>query len=121
MLIFVGGGFGSLLRYLIGLLVQAPGARFPWGTLLVNLLGCMILGGLMASQWGKLTLSDGARLGFGTGLLGGFTTFSTFGRDAVLLLQSGDLERAVVYILTSVVGGLFCAYLGIKCVESIGI
>ena len=120
-LIFIGGGMGSLLRYFIGLLLAEPAARFPWGTLLVNLLGCFILGGLMASQWGKFALSDSVRIGLGTGLLGGFTTFSTFGRDGVLLLQSGEFERAVLYLLTSVVGGLFCAYLGIKCVESMGV
>ena len=120
-LIFLGGGMGSLLRYFIGLLFQEPGTRFPWGTLLVNLLGCFILGGLMSSQWGKFALSDGVRLGLGTGLLGGFTTFSTFGRDAVLFLQAGEIERAALYILTSVVGGVFCAYLGIKCVESMGV
>ena len=85
-LIFVAGGCGSVLRYLVGLAV--PSALFPWATLGVNALGSFAIGlfGALAARFGW---SEGVRLALTVGLCGGFTTFSTFSREALDLVTAG--------------------------------
>lgn len=107
-LIFVGGGLGSVMRWALASVALAKYSRgsFPTGTLAVNLFGCAVAGllvGLIARmEW----FSQETRLFLLTGILGGFTTFSAFSVDFLTMTKRGDWMLAGVYVLASVVGGL---------------
>jgi len=107
----IGGALGSTARYLTAeAFSRWIGTGFPWATLTVNIVGsaCMgLLAGLMAHVW---SLPTEMRLFLTTGILGGFTTFSTFSLDVASMLQRGDFSTAAAYMLSSLVigiGGLF--------------
>ena len=107
LLIFIGGGLGACLRWLLANFINtniqtfmALSQGFPWGTLAVNLLGCFLIG-LLAGLFEHTTASSELSLLFITGVLGGFTTFSSFGLETVRLLRSGEMLRAVLYVLIS--------------------
>jgi fluoride exporter len=111
-LIAAGGGAGAVARYLVGVWVQGwAGAAFPWGTLGVNLLGCLLLGGAMRVMEGAAASPEVRGL-VTVGFLGAFTTFSTFSLEAVVLLQRGEWLRAAAYVGASVVFGLAGLALG---------
>lgn len=112
--VFLGGGLGSLARYGTSIWLRGSSAQFPFSTLLVNLLGCFVLGYLVTSPLFVERLSVPMRVGLTTGFLGGFTTFSTFGLDSVRLIQSDALLWMFSYIAMSVFGGFAAAYLGMK-------
>ena len=104
LLVFVGGGLGSLARYGVNLAsVAAFGPHFPFGTLTVNVVGSAIMGAfagyLLTREPGAG--SDAFRLFFMTGILGGFTTFSAFSLDVVVLWQRGAAMTAVGYVIAS--------------------
>ena len=109
-----GGFLGSIGRYLLSGYVQhlLRGTGFPYGTLAVNLTGCLLIGFL--SQWVATRgfLSPDARLFIFVGLLGGFTTFSTFGNETMNLWQAGDSAAAFTNVLVHVGLGLGAAWLG---------
>ena len=108
----LGGGIGSVLRFGMGRwILMREGAGFPWGTLLVNVAGCMAIG-LLARMCDARVVSDETRLFLTTGLLGGFTTFSAFGLETITLAQSGHLGAAVVYVMLSVGGALAAVWVG---------
>lgn len=115
LLVGIGGALGSMVRFGAGSLVGRfwPGA-FPLATLLVNIAGSVLMGvfvGLMARflpSW-----QEEARLFFAVGLLGGFTTFSSFSLETVLLLERGELVSAATYVLLSVVVCVIGLYLGL--------
>ena len=107
----IGGAFGSVARYLTAVgFGRLLGPGFPWATLTVNIVGSAIMGllaGLMAHVWSP---AAEVRAFLTVGILGGFTTFSTFSLDTATMLQRGDLGLAAVYVLSSLivgVGGLF--------------
>jgi fluoride exporter len=109
--VFLGGGVGACLRYGVSVLLAASHTNWPWSTLIVNLLGCTLAGWLAA----RFGLSDAAhpwRALVMVGLLGGFTTFSAFGLETIMLLQRGHVLSAMSYVLLSVLGGLLGVYLG---------
>ena len=84
-----GGAVGAMMRYGLGLRVTLlAGSAFPWGTLLVNVVGCFLAGLLFALAVTRIPLSDLLRNGLQIGLLGGFTTFSAFSIDAITLFMS---------------------------------
>ncbi len=103
--IFVGGGIGAVLRYIIFLVVQPPaGLTFPIGTLAANLLGAFAIG-LLWGVFESAKLAHEWRLFLFTGLLGGFTTFSTFCRETTQLLKLGEWKTAVAYVgISNIVG-----------------
>ena len=103
----VGGLIGVLARYGINRLAP-DGASLLWSTVAINVTGSFLLGLLVAEQW----FSRDVREGLGVGLLGGFTTFSTFSVQIVLEVDAGRPERAAVYVLASVVGGIAAAAAG---------
>ena len=108
-LVFLGGGLGSSLRYGVNLAtVAAFGPHYPWGTLSVNVVGSAVMGvfagWIMSREPG--TGSDALRLFLMTGLLGGFTTFSAFSLDAVVLWQRGAVWTALGYAAVSVVASI---------------
>ncbi|NLH82279.1 MAG: fluoride efflux transporter CrcB [Phyllobacteriaceae bacterium] len=105
-LVFLGGGFGSSLRYGVTLAaLRVLGAGFPWGTFLVNVIGSTVMGAfagyLMTRTPGQN--HDAFRLFFMTGILGGFTTFSAYSLDTVALWERGATVTAIVYAVGSVV------------------
>ena len=115
-LIFLAGGCGSVLRYLVGLAV--PSALLPWATLMVNALGSFAIGlfGALAARFGW---SEGVRLALTVGLCGGFTTFSTFSREALDLASSGRWCDFSLYIAGSVILGIAAAALGFICMRNV--
>lgn len=105
LLVFVGGGIGAMLRYAIGRAAVLLGWAPPLGTLAVNVAGCLAMG-LLAGWFARGAGSDSARLFLLTGVLGGFTTFSAFGLDALTLWQRGAGGQAAVYVAASVLVSL---------------
>jgi fluoride exporter len=110
--VVLGGGIGSGLRFAVGrLALAAVGPDYPAGTLIVNVLGCVVMGVL--AEW--LAFRDtgidvSIKLFMTTGFLGGFTTFSAFALDAAALWERGDAVSAATYVMGSVllsIGGLF--------------
>ncbi|WP_236795255.1 fluoride efflux transporter CrcB [Amycolatopsis sp. GM8] len=109
-LVFVGAMIGAPLRYLTDRLVQARhDSLFPWGTFSVNLVGCLILGGL-AGAGSALPSPELALLG--TGFCGGLTTYSTFSYETLRLVEQRAYFYAVTNVVVSVVAGLGAALLG---------
>ena len=116
-IVFLAGGCGSVLRYLVGLAV--PSALFPWATIGVNVAGSFAIGlfGALAVRFGW---SEGVRLALTVGLCGGFTTFSTFSREALALATSGRWCAFSLYVAGSVIFGIAAAALGFACARCNG-
>ena len=110
----LGGALGSVSRYLLGTWTQtlSRSLDFPYGTLTVNLIGCFVIGLLaqLAETRGVFTVESRAFLF--VGILGGFTTFSSFGNDTINLLRDGEVFNALVNIGANVIVGLFLVWLG---------
>jgi len=103
LLVAVGGAIGSLLRYYVGLgSLRLMGPSFPWGTLIVNVVGCFIIGVFAEMIMRRFNASVELRLLLITGFLGGFTTFSAFSLDAITLFERGDVFSGGIYIVASV-------------------
>lgn len=111
-LVGIGGFAGSIARYLVGGLVQArAGASFPFGTLAVNALGCLLIGALAQLAEARAFLSPDARAFLVIGVLGGFTTFSAFGHETTSLLLDGERSLAAANCaahLVLAVGAVWC-------------
>lgn len=114
LLVALGGALGSMTRFKLSgwVLHQTPNWRFPAGTLAVNLIGCFIAGLLAGMAVKQEVFTPEARLFLFTGLLGGFTTFSAFGLETLLLLKRGEAGVAFANVAISVVVGLLVAWLG---------
>ena len=114
----LGGLLGSLARYKLGGLVLHHTAswRFPLSTLVVNLIGCALVGVLAGIAEQRHQLTPLARLFLITGFCGGFTTFSAFGLDTLYLLRRHESEWALANMIVSVVAGVAAVWLGWKCV-----
>lgn len=113
LLLVGGGGFlGTVARYLLYMWVdkQLPVA-FPWGTFGVNMIGCFLIGMIVAGA-SKGFIDEQTRLFLVTGFCGGFTTFSTFSFDGIHMLQQGHFATFSLYVLGSVALGLLAAYFG---------
>jgi CrcB protein len=110
----VGGFVGAILRYLVGAYVQGltQSLNFPYGTLVVNLVGCWLIGFLFYLPALHDTLDNQLRLLLITGVLGAFTTFSTFGNESLRLLQNQRTGAALIYIGASVCAGLVAVRVG---------
>jgi fluoride exporter len=114
-LLMVFGGVGTLARYgLDGWIQYRTGSGFPFGTLTINIIGCFFLGIIGQFSLNHLYVPPDLRIGLTTGLMGGFTTFSTFGLDSVRMMESGEWPRALMYIGASVLGGLAAMMLGLR-------
>ena len=114
LVIFVGAGLGGLARYGVGAWVQVvAGAGFPWGTLLINVTGSLLLTFVYSFLEGTAAPPEW-RAFLGIGVLGGYTTFSSFSYETLRLVQDGEWERALVYVAASVVLSLAGAVLGFR-------
>lgn len=101
--IAIGGTLGCWARYAMANLVQTIyGRDFPYATLSINLLGSFLMGFLFIETLERLTVSPAIRTGILTGVIGGFTTFSTFEMETLLLAEQGDGFKAILYVLLSV-------------------
>jgi len=113
-LIAVAGGLGSVLRYVVGLaLTDASGAYLPFGTLTVNVIGSCLLGIVAEALRGQMLGGADLRLVLGVGLLGGFTTYSSFNLELLRMLESGAVGRAAGYFALTVGGCLVAGAAGL--------
>lgn len=112
LLVMLGGAVGSALRYLVGQALPAPTGTLPVATLFVNVVGSGILGFITALAFHHGGPSKEWLLLLGTGLCGGFTTFSTFSVEVISLWTSGHALMASVYVGISIIGGILAAILG---------
>lgn len=112
LLVFVGGGLGSVLRFLIGKQFTFNSLNFPWATFIVNLIGSFIIGAVFGYILVKHKLSNDIFVFLVAGFCGGFTTFSAFANESISLLKAGQTSLFISYIITSVLIGLFCVWLG---------
>ena len=119
-IVFLGGGLGAALRHGVNLAAaRLLGTSFPWGTLTVNVVGSLVMG-LMAAWFAfEGSPSQHWRLFLTTGILGGFTTFSTFSLDTALLYERGEVGVAALYVVVSVAAGLAGLFGGLALVRSI--
>jgi CrcB protein len=108
--IAVGGALGAAVRYLVGLGWPTPPGAFPASTLVINVVGCGLIGILMVLVTDVFTRQRLLRPFLGTGVLGGFTTFSTYAVDIQQLVTGGHAATALLYLVTTVVGALLAAW-----------
>jgi len=114
LLVFVGGGVGSIVRFLLGRWVNAwHNHHFPFGTLAVNVVACFALGYVIGIADHRQLISPAARLFWAVGFCGGFSTFSTFSAETLTLIQSGFHLSMVIYIVLSLVLCLAAIFGGI--------
>ncbi len=118
-LVFIGGGFGSVLRFLLGKALNGMKAGIPVGTFLANILGSLIIGFILGLAAKNETLTQNHTLLLATGFCGGFTTFSSFAYENHLLLKSGDFFTFALYTITSFVIGFLAVFAGIYLVKYI--
>lgn len=109
----IGGFLGAILRYGVGQWVQAEDG-FPIGTLGVNLLGCLVLAWFYTMAANRWKVHPHVKLGLGTGLIGAFTTFSTFSVETLTMITQHQLPYAALYVLVSVIGGVGLAFTGAR-------
>jgi fluoride exporter len=115
LLIALFGAIGTLARYgLQGVVQIKMGSVFPYGTLLINLIGCFFLGLIGQLTLNRMIISPEWRVAIAVGFFGGFTTFSSFGWETAKMLEAGEWLRAGTYVATSVVLGLFLSIAGIN-------
>lgn len=110
----LGGAVGSVLRWLVTQWAQrlTPASEFPWGTLTVNAVGSLAIGALMTLATERSALSPELRMLLVTGVLGGFTTFSAYSYETLVLWRSGQAPAAALYAFGSVALGLAAAFIG---------
>ena len=114
-LIAIFGAIGTLARYgLQGIVQIRLGSTFPYGTLLVNLSGCFLLGLIGQFTMNRLVISPDWRVAIAVGFFGGYTTFSSFGWETAKLLEEGAWLRASTYVVASVIAGLLLSVAGIR-------
>jgi CrcB protein len=124
-LVFIGSGIGGMMRHGVGLIaLRLFGTGFPVGTLSINIVGSFLMG-VVAEYWAlKSGLPQPARLFLTTGIIGGFTTFSTFSLETALLWERGQIGSTVTYVVASVVlsiGALFAGLWLVRALDGRGI
>ncbi|MCW5519247.1 fluoride efflux transporter CrcB [Aureitalea sp. L0-47] len=113
LLVFLGGGLGSALRYLVGRWTEDTFAVFPFGTFLVNIIGCLIIGAIMGASLKFTSFSQNTVLFVATGFCGGFTTFSAFAYENYAFLKNGDYLSFSLYTFGSLALGFGAVLIGL--------
>jgi len=109
-----GGAVGAGMRHLVNMLsVRVFGLAVPWATLSVNIIGSFAMGMLVALLLGRMPEAAGLRIFLATGILGGFTTFSAFSLDVVVMAERGDTAYAVWYVIASVALSIAACFVGL--------
>ncbi len=112
LLVFIGGGFGSVLRYVIGKYLNNPETGIPYGTFAANILGSLFIGIILGYAAKSNALTESHTLILATGFCGGFTTFSTFAYENHVFLKSGDFTSFALYTIASFVVGFLAVFAG---------
>ncbi|GGW65876.1 camphor resistance protein CrcB [Winogradskyella epiphytica] len=112
-LVFLGGGFGSVLRFIIGKWLNNFENGIPYGTFAANIIGSLLIGIILGLAAKNETLSQSQTLLLATGFCGGFTTFSTFAYENHVFLKSGDFTSFAIYTIASFVIGFLAVFLGL--------
>lgn len=113
LIVFVGGGFGSALRFLIGKWLNSSENGIPYGTFAANIIGSLLIGIILGLAAKNDSLTESQTLLLATGFCGGFTTFSTFAYENHVFLKSGDFTSFALYTITSFVIGFLAVFVGI--------
>ena len=111
-LVFLGGGLGSVLRFGIGKYLNPTNPGFPWGTLAANLIGCFIIGLVFGWMLQKENIQNSTLLFLTAGFCGGFTTFSAFAHESLTMLRMNQHDLFFYYIAASIIIGLAFVWLG---------
>ena len=117
-LVFVGGGFGSVLRFVIGKWLNNSENGIPYGTFAANIIGSLLIGIILGLAAKNETLSQSQTLFLATGFCGGFTTFSTFAYENHVFLKSGDFTSFALYTIASFVIGFLAVFFGMYLVKA---
>ena len=112
LLVFLGGGLGSSLRYLIASVMNQYSKVLPYGTFTVNMLGCLLIGLILGYAQKENTLTSNQTLLLATGFCGGFTTFSAFANENLELIKYGELFNFSFYTVGSVLIGILAVFIG---------
>ena len=118
LLVFIGGGFGSALRYFIGKHMNSTETGIPWGTFTANVLGSLIIGVILGFAVKNNSLSSNQTLLLATGFCGGFTTFSTFAYENHMFLKSGDFTSFALYTIGSFIVAFLAVFAGLFIAKS---
>jgi len=114
LLVFAGGGIGAVARYWMqGIVYRFVNGMFPYGTVAVNVLGCFVIGLLVTGMEDRFMVNPSLRIFMTIGILGGFTTFSSFSFETIALLQEGEVLFGMLNILASIVICLSATYIGV--------
>lgn len=120
LLVAAGGAIGAASRYLLGGWIQSRlGPDFPWGTFIVNVSGCLLIGVVLGLAE-RGALPGEARLFLAVGVLGGYTTFSTFGYETLKLIEGGETAAALLNAFGQLALGLAAVYLGLVAAHILG-
>ncbi|MBU3822447.1 fluoride efflux transporter CrcB [Flavobacteriaceae bacterium XHP0103] len=117
LLVFLGGGFGSVLRYIIGKYLNSPENGIPYGTFTANILGSLLIGIILGLAAKNDSLTQSQTLLLATGFCGGFTTFSTFAYENHVFLKSGDFTSFALYTIASFIVGFLAVFFGMFLVK----
>ncbi|MAP99487.1 MAG: fluoride efflux transporter CrcB [Flavobacteriaceae bacterium] len=112
LLVFLGGGLGSGLRYIITITINQYSKVLPFGTFTVNMLGCLLIGMILGYAQKENTLSSNQTLLLVTGFCGGFTTFSAFANENLELIKNGEIFNLSLYTIGSVLIGILAVLTG---------
>lgn len=116
-LVFIGGGFGSIARFLLAKYFNSTANGIPYGTFIANILGSLLIGLILGFAAKNDTLTQNQTLLLATGFCGGFTTFSTFAYENHVFLKAGDFTSFFVYAVSSFALGFAAVFLGIYLVK----
>ena len=118
LLVFLGGGLGSGLRYLVTAAMNQHSKVLPFGTFTVNLVGCLLIGLILGYAQKENTLTSNQTLLLATGFCGGFTTFSAFANENLELIKNGEILNLSLYTFGSIIIGILAVFVGYYIINS---